>query len=457
MFQLQLTLLIPGLLSTACHAQENPVITRDELLEDIVFLGSTLEAAHADLYRVVSQPELDAFVQRVEKGIREGDQESFSTLDCYYVIQEILAHVCDEHTRVEFPSHAVGSAQRVLPIEVAVVGDKVLVARDHGDAEIAKYSEILGINGVSIEKLRRECHRFLSPPLPHARDEHFTTAIHSFLTSYLGMQSPWEIRFRDGPEERTVIMPGLPYEDLIRRRGRTEEYTGFSFEVDGRSVAVLEIPSFSHGSFGGYQRFIDDFFARHSKADVLVIDLRRNPGGHGTWGFYLLDFLTDSPYKILERFDFKVSDLFRGSGYRSKVGAALATARNGTYIPIADDPMRAPHETDSKFKGEVFLLTSHFTNSAAVVTAAVFKHARLGTVVGQETGGRTEFSSDPVQVRLPRSGLTVLVPVAVFGLPGDDPDRGVIPNVVVENSLEDLREDRDLEMEKVLELAFRKK
>jgi hypothetical protein len=85
----------------------------------------------------------------------------------------------------------------------------------------------------------------------------------------------------------------------------------------------------------------------------------------------MLDFLTDLPYKIIDVFDFKVSDTFRGSSYRNKAENSIKGAMNGTYITGDAKKIRDPGKDKQIFKGTSFLLTSHTTNSAGVVTAAI--------------------------------------------------------------------------------------
>lgn len=55
----------------------------------------------------------------------------------------------------------------------------------------------------------------------------------------------------------------------------------------------------------------------------------------------------------------------------------------------------------------------------------------MGTIVGQETGGRKVFSSDSILIEMPKSTLNVWVPVAILALAGKNPDRGVLPDVEV--------------------------
>jgi hypothetical protein len=71
-----------------------------------------------------------------------------------------------------------------------------------------------------------------------------------------------------------------------------------------------------------------------------------------------MDYLTDSPFRIIERFDFKVSDILRDSQYSNKAGEKLKKAKNGIYLPIEMAEIRKPHQIANKFRGKVFLLIS---------------------------------------------------------------------------------------------------
>jgi C-terminal processing protease CtpA/Prc len=115
----------------------------------------------------------------------------------------------------------------------------------------------------------------------------------------------------------------------------------------------------------------------------------------------------------------------------------------------SDLGVRTPRTDTPPYRGTVFVLTSHGTNSAAVVFAAAFKAAGLGLIVGQETGGRESFTSDPVYVELPNSHLRAKIPVALMVLPGSNPGRGVLPDLPVEHTLDDLRCGSDPDLEAV--------
>ena len=126
--------------------------------------------------------------------------------------------------------------------------------------------------------------------------------------------------------------------------------------------------------------------------------------------------------------------------------------KNGSYIESVEDKLHIPHKKREKFGGKVFLLISHYTGSAAVVTAAIFKFNKMGTIIGQETFGRKRFHSDPAFIELHNSKLHVTIPLATLTLPGKNPDRGVIPDIKLNYTMTDYTSGKDREIEQVREI-----
>ncbi|UCC71623.1 MAG: hypothetical protein JSV86_14720 [Gemmatimonadota bacterium] len=60
--------------------------------------------------------------------------------------------------------------------------------------------------------------------------------------------------------------------------------------------------------------------------------------------------------------------------------------------------------------------------------------------------------SDPIFIELPNTTLRAKIPVAILVLPGDNPDRGVLPDVEVEYSIGDYVAGRDRHLDAVRDL-----
>jgi len=430
-------------------------ISMEELIEDLTYLVEIIKDAHCDPYRLISESEFDKALENAVKEIKNNNQSNFTQAESYFILQEFISHIQDEHTQIRFPDNIFGGI-KLLPFTFRIIENRFFIKGSINDSPVPEMAEVLEINGKPVSVIHNECLKYINYPIDHAKNIIMEKYIYYYTSFLYGMKSPWILKYKTGSEVKSHSAEGVSADLIFQEVYKSAKYNDYSITKDDMVVPVLDLPSFSYGDIQNYKRYIDNFFSMHWDDEAIIIDIRQNPGGHGVWGFYLLDFFTENPYAVSELFTFKVSDLFRNSGYRSKAGDNLNDADNGDYILSNMENLWTPHQTGRKFNGEVYLLVSHATNSAGVVFAAAFKYNRIGRVIGRETAGRLEFSSDPVSLVLPNSGLQFYIPVAIFRLPGDDPDRGVMPDIEVEYSAEDMIRDIDKDVEKVFELMKEK-
>jgi C-terminal processing protease CtpA/Prc len=102
------------------------------------------------------------------------------------------------------------------------------------------------------------------------------------------------------------------------------------------------------------------------------------------------------------------------------------------------------------FDGPVCVLIGGGTFSSAVDLADAIKTYRLATVIGEETGGRPSSFGEVYDFRTPIAGFLVGVSSAEFvRANGDTTDRrGVMPDIAVHRSAEDVRVGRDPAIER---------
>ena len=427
--------------------------SKNELIEDIDSYVKIIDEVHADPWRLISEEAFREKAEELKQRIRGLQEDQLSILDQYFCLQELASAIQDGHTKINLPDQYFAGTEMIFPYTLKVIDDKYFVTKKWGENQLPLYCEVLTINQNPIQDYRKNCDMIANTALVHARDLMFEESFPYLLETFYKEEHPWEVSYKLNGEEKTVEVNGTSMEEYMPKASeRNTQYKEYSFMVDDIEVPVLDIPSFSHGRVSDYNIFIDNFFEEHKESDYLVIDLRENPGGNGMWGRYLLDCLTDEPYLVTKEFTFKVSQEMRRSGYADKAGDLLAEAENGEYLTVKKDTMRDPHENSGRFAGQVFCLISEKTFSAGVVTAAAFKSSKMGITIGRETSGRIKLCSDPMNITLPNTRLAAKIPLAILELPGDDPDRGVVPDYQITRTLDDYRTGIDLEIEKVKEL-----
>ena len=428
-------------------------VSKTELIEDIDAFVNIIDQVHADPYRLITKEKFIGKAQRLKQKIRTLENVRISVPHCAFYLQELSALIQDGHTRINFPFNQLTGKESVFPLKLKMIDGNVYVLDNLGYESVPHFCSILAINGIPVKTLFEKCCLIYNTALDHAKYLMFEESFPLLLANYLDINPPWTMTYRMNSEVQTAKLHEMTVKAYFQQRTQpNNRYRRYSISANDVKIPVLDLPGFSYGTAKDYESFIDTFFLQHKSSRYLVIDLRQNRGGSGYWGFYLLDYLTDSAYSIAKKFEFKVSEMMRESMYASKAGNQLDHAKNGEYLNVTNHQMRSPHTKLNKFTGKTFLLISENTFSAGVVFAAVFQANQMGVVIGQETSGRICFGSDPVNITLPNSKLKGSIPLAVYALPGDNPDRGVIPDVEVSRSIDDFHSGWDKEMEKVKKL-----
>ena len=428
-------------------------VSKIELIEDIDAYVNTIDQVHAEPYRLITKEKFVEKAQELKQEIRTLESDSISIPEGAFYLQELCALIQDGHTRINFPFDQLTGKESVLPLKLKIIDGTTYVLDNLSHESVPNFCSILEINSVPVKTLRQKCSKLYNTSLDHAKYLMFEESFPLLLANYLDIHPPWTVKYEINSQVQVSELQEMTSEAYFKQRSQqSNRYRSYSISVNDEKIPVLDLPGFSYGKAKDWESFIDTFFLTYKSSRYLVIDVRQNPGGSGYWGFYLLDYFTGSAYRIAKKFEFKVSQMMRESMYASKAGDQLNHVKNGEYLSVANHQMRSPHRKLNKFKGKIFLLISENTFSAGVVFAAVFKANQMGVVVGQETSGRESFGSDPVFITLPNTGLKGSIPVAIYALPGNNPDRGVKPDIKVTRSIDDYQLGRDKEMEKVKKL-----
>ncbi|MBC8358590.1 MAG: hypothetical protein H8E54_06535 [Candidatus Aminicenantes bacterium] len=456
------------------------LIEKQNLIKDIDYYVALIDSAHGDPYRQVPK---ESFIEKAEELkdlIRLLQDDKISLIRCYYYLQELAAFLQDEHTSIIFSDNWRKTVGKRFPLIIRIFKEKVYVLEDLSQAAIPQYAELISIDDKPLKEIMSETRKFVNVTLPHYKWQIAERNFDKWLQTYFNLRPPWNVTYRIDNKEKTVEVAGISSEEFPEKTKKDELYSESLFRVGVETIPLLEIPKFFYPDRSAYNKFMDDFFQKHKDKSYMVIDLRHNPGGDGRWGRFVLDYFMESPYLTTKRFDFKISKEFSDivwyyqhlTYYNKKIPRLLwwlpwlksieddywldkvLQAKIGEYAE-EHSTYHDPDPNKVKFKGKTYLLVSHYTNSAAVVFSAIFKHQKLGTIVGQETGGRETFTSDPITIQMPNSPLRAVIPVAILALPGKNPDRGVLPDIEVEYTFEDYISNRDLDLEKVKTLIHK--
>ncbi|MGD1894492.1 MAG: S41 family peptidase [Cyclobacteriaceae bacterium] len=244
----------------------------------------------------------------------------------------------------------------------------------------------------------------------------------------------------------------------------------WNFEVHSDSIAVLTLNSF--GLMGwkamtiDYKAFLADAFQQIDELRIqhLIIDIRENNGGNDEMADELFSYLAEDSYNFNRegrtryvKFPETLKSYIQTWGdnpWYFKLKPKGKKTDDGYYI-FKENLTQSARNSDKKiYQGKSYLLTSSAKTSLAFYTAYRFKYQQLGTIVGQETGGNlNDINGGQILfLRLPNSGIEIDFPVMGGFSTQKQPNSGVRPDIEVEYTVQDITEERDLEMEEVLKI-----
>ena len=111
----------------------------------------------------------------------------------------------------------------------------------------------------------------------------------------------------------------------------------------------------------------------------------------------------------------------------------ITSTEGGTVANPEEKRMKMSfHPKQPLYGGQLYFIQSQLTYSAPIMLVNTVKQYRLGTLVGEETGGLTATYSWPIPVTLPNSGLKFHRSDRQYRHYGTTSPSGVTPDVPFE-------------------------
>jgi hypothetical protein len=425
---------------------------KKDVVSDLDDMVRMLEDVHPDPYEQISKERFYAEVQAA----REKPPNRVEEKAVYREVARLLSLIGDAHTRIgrhDFTKRGIWF-RWVFPYKIKIQGDRIYVIGNYSFKDALPVgSELLKINGLSPAGFTAEVSRLLSYETIAFRNEQ--------LEDDPSIISAWN-DYRDYDIEYSA--PGSRAPKRIRTKGgafaairRVREVMKISaggprYEFKTLSNDVGYIGFYECRDGGAFAGFLRSTFAEIKQRGLrsLIIDIRANGGGDSRLAGELMQYISKKPFRLFEWGSFKISNELLSRHALDMFPPALRTPGKVIKLPHA---LTALRENRWRFDGNCFLLTSGRTCSAAVVLASAFQCFGVGTVVGTETGGATVCYGEFHFVTLPRTGIDFVVSSQKTCYAGGTENRrGVLPDYVVENSLDDERNHNDKVLQFTLEL-----
>lgn len=449
-------------------------VSRAEIAADLDSMLAMIERVHPNPYTVVSRDS----VRAARNAIVSQLPDSSTRMAAWPSAARLSAMLGDGHTSLAPPADAIlafmGRGGTMFPARATVTATGALAVTAYlfGDSLLRRGDELLAINGRRTDSLIRLFAAEVGGETERWREQVAASQLESFLLVN-GIRAPYSVEVRSSASatSRTITLRGIGRDSLVAYNGRVAAARAaattsrnFSYRTLPDGVGYMNLVSLG-GDIGRFRDELDAMFAQVARdsARTLVVDLRSNGGGDSRLGDELLAHLTTRPYRMASAKLWKMSHEYRAhlkSMVRAPLnhlpieqlfptGRKLFSGSDGTIVRLDEDS--ASHEPRGPtFAGPVCVLIGPLTFSSAVDLADGIKTYRLATLIGEETGGRPNSFGEVYYARTPNTGFLLGISSAEFVRSnGDTTDRrGVLPDVEITRSMDDIRAGRDPVLER---------
>jgi C-terminal processing protease CtpA/Prc len=259
------------------------------------------------------------------------------------------------------------------------------------------------------------------------------------------------------------------YANFYRKRNPLD--SALKFQNLSPQVAYLTINSF-HESYRkmfkqDFETLFEEIFSGLDSVNIpnLVVDLRRCEGGDNS-SLWLLAYLMNKPFKVYDYLEVnysgypEVSKYFEDPETSILVDSFLQKMPSGKYRLKNEKAASVPgvlaiEPKAHNFRGNLYVLISGATGSAAAIVASILKGNNRATFIGEESGGAMEGPTSlnistlilphtKIRIEIPHIRLQLAVPFTK--------GRGVLPDYPVQISRNDLISGNDTQLKFAINL-----
>jgi C-terminal processing protease CtpA/Prc len=455
-----------------------------ELKGEFTVLRNALEEAHAGLYDHTTKAEMDQFFDDLYQQL---DHE-MNAIEFYKVLTTMLPKIGNGHTNISLPDGVwdyIDKNARLFPAKIAILNNRVYLHKNWSPVKALPLgSEIVSINGKPGMEIVDQMLQHLTTDKANKTKNYLNLEYFFYYGYSLFIEQTKEYNLvlkNEAGKVEQYTLPGQPVDTIILYRdGKPKkEITSLprypiTFEIkQNDKTALLDIAHFNKflSTFAGqdYDKTIENAFKRieEEKIEHLIIDLRGNSGGDAEPAIQLFSYLVDGAFSYTKSIEAATRDIsfleyvntdyFNYRSYKKMVtkekGKLVVTTRPGLGLQ--------PPAKKHRYNGEVYVLVNGGTFSAASEFAACAHFNERATFIGTETGGNyyTHASGIVLDLQLPSSGFHVDIPLLKYEMDvtGYPKGQGLIPDHVIEPTIHDFLQEKDVQMEFVFDLIRKSK
>jgi len=452
-----------------------------DLQADLAVLRRAYETLHPGLLRYNTPAQMDAAFGVLGREF----QQDRTLAEAFLAFSEFAAKVKCGHTYPNFFNQKETVAAALfrgprLPFYFRWLGERMIVTRSFSaDRRIRPGTEVLKINGTPVAAILR---RLMTVARADGNNDAKRVAyLQVEGTSRLeAFDIYWPLYFPPsgdtvtlsargpaGGRAETFAVPFVSYEERVAsmQESPAKDAPMWEFRMLDARVGYLRMPSWAmYNSKWNWGQFLDRTFAElvSKGATDLVVDVRGNEGGNDV-GDVIISHLITAPVPRqavtrMVRYRKVPGDLTPyldtwDPSFKDWGAAAIDSTERFYRLrrDADDDPGGVIAPAAPRFGGKLWVLVGATNSSATFEFAQTVRQNRLGTLVGQPTGGNQRGINGGAFffLRLPKSGIELDLPLIGQFPEGERPDAGLQPDVLVTPTAKDIAAGRDVELEAV--------
>src|SRR6056297_11813 len=412
-------------------------ITQQQAIEDLTYLVDRLEEVHPNIYYHLNKKKAEQKIAEVKSKLNKKDK--WTSKEIYRLFAPFVASFKDGHTLISYKveQSKLNETEKLIPLAVRIIDGKVLIYKSYTVREIKKGTELLEVNGIKIDKILNKMESSVSSEnrnLAYARIE---KSFPIYLWLLYDFKDNYQIKIKDNIQNiRDLNLQGIKYK-IYSVQKEKKENKNWTLEFPVKDTAYLTIITFNGSLKNAFERDMVKYFKEIKERYInnLFIDISENGGGNTDLAKYLFEYISDKTYSLFKEVRMKYSDyaLKDRTNMFTKLYYTFKKDRDNIIVFKSDKVV--PKENDLRFKGNIYVITSDFTFSTATDFAAIVKDHKVGTIIGEETGGLASCYGDMIVGNLPNSNLPFGVSYKYFLRPaGFDDGGGVKPDIKIDIS-----------------------
>ena len=366
---------------------------------------------HAQPYAFISKDSLNDLINIQYNKITD----STTIGEFVWICKSVVSVINCAHTRIWSTELDEIPKSLFFPMNINYVDSKLYIidAQENTD-KLSAGNEILTINGVDVETLRKEIfkHLFSDGFNETMKQEDTNLNFFSLCPMFFGFPSSYTVTIKqNGKIEKIKLKEAVNFKAKKTFLDDCENQLCFDTNIES-NTAIITIRSFDYygNNFEIFKSFIDSCFykIKENKIENLIIDLRNNGGGDTFCGSYLVQHIANKSYSYFHK------DVRGYSDLKKTIQPNSNRFKNNPYILV---------------NGLCFSTTSHF--------CSIVKENNFGILVGDETGGTYTCNDYGKFFTLKNTKLLLRVARRTYYTPatsltnkhGIIPDHYVIPDI----------------------------